>query len=282
MTKSKSKNPNSIFVIKKPMFVSSNKYLQTIKKKYSFTKVGFSGILDYFACGTLICASGQFTKLFLHLKKTPKVYRGVIWLGATSDSLDIENILSIKEHKQLDKNLIIKEIKNLIGELSYTPSKYSAKKINGKKAYELARDNKEVVLKSITSVVYDAKLISYNHPYINFEISVSEGSYIRNIAQILLSSLNACGTLSYLERLSEGEFCFDNEKSLNIFDYLDMDQNFYLSDYSNIKLGKKLFIEEFKTQQEGSYYLKDNEAFCIINIKNNKASYVLNNIKYSY
>jgi len=282
MTKIVAKNPNSIFVIKKPMFVSSNRYLQTIKKKYSFAKVGFSGILDYFACGSLICASGQFTKLFLYLKKTPKIYRGVIWLGATSDSLDIENILSIKEHKKIDTNKIAKEIQSLIGELSYTPSKYSAKKINGKKAYELARESKEVKLKAISSTIYNAKLISYNHPFINFEISVSEGSYIRNIAQILLAKLNSYGTLSYLERLSEGGFCYDNERSLDIFEHLDMKQNFYLSDYNNIKLGKKLLIEDFKLQQEANYYLKDDEHFCIVNISNAKVSYVLNNIKYNY
>jgi tRNA pseudouridine55 synthase len=288
------KTPNSIFVINKPCFVSSNKYLQTIKKKYKFSKVGFSGILDYFACGSLICASGSFTKLFLYLKKTPKIYRGVIWLGVTSDSLDLENILSKQNHKILDEVIIKKELKNLQGELSYIPSKYSAKKINGVKAYELARANKEVKLKQIHSQIFETTFLNYSHPFINFKISVSEGSYIRNIAQILLKNLNSFGTLSYLERLSEGDFCYDfndNEKSLNIFNHLNMEQNFYLGDCSDIKLGKKLDIKNFKLQQLANYYIKYDDYFCIIKIAHKqeqtqehkaqvvKVSYILNNIK---
>ena len=83
---------NKLFVVNKPLHISSNFYLRKIKRKYKTKKAGFSGTLDPFACGCLIVGFGQYTKLFQFLKKTPKTYRTTIWLGATSNSLDNENI----------------------------------------------------------------------------------------------------------------------------------------------------------------------------------------------
>ena len=74
--------------------MSSNSYLNRIKRKYKNKKAGFSGTLDPFAKGCLIVAFGQYSKLFNYLEKTPKSYRTTIWLGASSESLDLENIHS--------------------------------------------------------------------------------------------------------------------------------------------------------------------------------------------
>jgi len=79
---------NKLFVVNKPLHISSNFYLRKIKRKYKVKKAGFSGTLDPFACGCLIVAFGQYSKLFQFLKKTPKKYRATIWLEAISDSLD--------------------------------------------------------------------------------------------------------------------------------------------------------------------------------------------------
>ena len=102
---------NRLFVIKKPIFISSNFYLRKIKRKYNTKKAGFSGTLDPFATGCLIVAFGQYTKLFQFLKKTPKTYRTTIWLGATSTSLDIENIVIPSDiPTKLDANTIKKQL----------------------------------------------------------------------------------------------------------------------------------------------------------------------------
>jgi len=120
---------NRLFVINKPIFISSNFYLRKIKRKYKTKKAGFSGTLDPFATGCLIVAFGQYTKLFQFLKKTPKTYRTTIWLGAQSTSLDIENIdVPSTMPKKLDINNIKSELLKLVGELTYLPPKYSAKK----------------------------------------------------------------------------------------------------------------------------------------------------------
>lgn len=272
------KQLNKLIVVNKPIFRSSNSYLNQIKRKYRNKKAGFSGTLDPFACGCLIVAFGQYSKLFQFLKKTPKTYRAVIWLGATSDSLDIENIKSIKDEKRVDEIQLLEEIENLIGVHEYYPPKFSAKKIDGKRAYDLARDGKEVEMKKSSMTIYDAKLVSYNHPFITFESTVSEGSYIRSLAQILLEKLNREGTLSFLNRLNEGEFFFENEKDLNPLDFLDLDENIYTGTKDWLNDGKKISIDYLEKKEDGKYLIKFDDFFSIIQIENSEVKYLLNKV----
>jgi tRNA pseudouridine55 synthase len=267
---------NRLFVVNKPVFKSSNWYLGKIKRKYKTKKAGFSGTLDPFACGCLIVAFGQYSKLFRFLKKTPKSYRATIWLGGTS--LDIENIESIQETAKLEKQTIHNEIQNLIGDLEYLPPKFSAKKIDGQRAYALARDGQDFELNKIKSTVYDARLLNYCHPFITFEITVSEGSYIRSMAQILLNKLNSFGTLSYLERLHEGEFVFDDEKALNPLEYLDLKTIEYRGTKEWFELGKPLDINYFEKKDDGHYLVSFDTFFSVIQIQNDQVKYILNKV----
>ncbi|RXJ68818.1 tRNA pseudouridine(55) synthase TruB [Halarcobacter ebronensis] len=272
---------NKLIVVNKPIFKSSNSYLNEIKRKYRNKKAGFSGTLDPFACGCLIVAFGQYSKLFQYLKKKPKTYRAVVWLGVTSLSLDIENIIEIKEERRLKEANIKEEIKNLIGEHTYYPPKFSAKKIDGKRAYDLARSGQEVDMKLSTMQVLNTKFISYKHPFITFEAAVSEGSYIRSLAQILLEKLEAKGTLSFLNRLNEGEFKFEDEKELNPLDYLDLKENIYMGDKSYFENGKKIQKKYFKFQEDGEYLIKFDDFFSIIQIQNDEVKYLLNKVQVS-
>ena len=269
---------NRLFVVNKPIFISSNFYLNRIKRKYKNKKAGFSGTLDPFACGCLIVAFGQYSKLFRFFKKTPKSYRATIFLGAKSDSLDIENISFVELVKELKEEFIKKELENLKGSLEYLPPKYSAKRINGQRAYDLARDGIDFDLKKITSSVYDVRFISYCHPFITFEISVSEGSYIRSIAQILLENLGSYGTLSYLERLNEGEFFYDKEKALNPLMYIDLPTNNYTGTKEWFELGKKLSIDYFEKKEDGEYLIIFDTFFAIVEIKKAQVKYILNKV----
>ena len=269
---------NRLFVVKKPVFISSNFYLNRVKRKYKNKKAGFSGTLDPFACGCLVVAFGQYSKLFRFLKKTPKSYRTTVWLGANSDSLDNENVYDIEEVSKLNQSDIEEQLQSLLGTLEYLPPKFSAKKINGKRAYDLARDGIDFEMKKIVSEVYDVKFINYNHPFITFEITVSEGSYIRSMAQILLEKLNSNGTLSYLERLHEGKFYYDNEKALNPLEYLNVPTNNYTGTKEWFDLGKKLQIEYFENKNDGEYLIAFDTFFSIIEIKDNEPKYVLNKV----
>ncbi|RXJ75765.1 tRNA pseudouridine(55) synthase TruB, partial [Aliarcobacter skirrowii] len=242
---------NRLFVVNKPMFISSNFYLNRFKRAFKNKKAGFSGTLDPFATGCLIVAFGQYAKLFQYLKKTPKRYQAVIWLGVTSESYDIERILDINFVDRFDETFLKNELEKLKGKINYIPPKFSAKKINGMKAYELARQNEDFELKKSTMEVFDIKFLKYNHPFISFEVSVSEGSYIRSLAQIFLENISSIGTLSYLKRVSEGQFKFENHKELNPLEYLDLEKNIYSGTKEWLEFGKKISIEYLEKKKSG-------------------------------
>ena len=269
---------NKLIVVNKPIFLSSNFYLTRIKKKYKNKKAGFSGTLDPFAKGCLIVAFGQYSKLFKYFSKTPKTYKAVIWLGVESDSLDIEQIIDIKLTQKINEQDIKDNLNILKGDIEYIPPKFSAKKINGKRAYEMARNGEEVELNKSQMHVYDTKFISYRHPFITFDISVSEGSYIRSYAQILLGKLNQIGTLSYLERLNEGKFFFENEKNLDPLDYIDLPINKYFGTTEWLDTGKKISIEYLENKNDGQYLIILEKFFSIIEIIDGEVTYLLNKV----
>lgn len=269
---------NKLLVVNKPIFMSSNFYLNRIKRKYKNKKAGFSGTLDPFAKGCLIVAFGQYAKLFKYLSKTPKTYKAVIWLGVKSKSLDIEEIESINLIDKLDKSHIIKELNLLKGEIEYIPPKFCAKKIDGKRAYELARNGIEVELNKTKMAIFDTKFVLYNHPFITFEVTVSEGTYVRSFAQILLEKLNSFGTLSYLERLNEGEFFYENEKELNPLDFIKLPVNKYLGTAEWLEKGKKIGIEYVEKKDNGKYLILTEKFFSIIEIVDNDVKYLINKV----
>ena len=269
---------NRLFVVNKPIFRTSNGYMGTIKRKYNTKKVGFSGTLDPFATGCLIVATGQYTKLFQYLNKTPKSYKATLWLGANSPSLDIEKIDSIKEVEAFDEQIIKDILDSLLGELTYYPPKFCAKKINGKRAYELARSGEEVALKTITSTIYNIKLLNYNHPFVHFEAEVSEGTYIRSLGALIADRLGIDGTLSSLHRIHEGQFYFDNEKAINPFTHLAIPNNIYTGEESYLELGKKLSIEYFESKNNGVYLIETSNFFSIIEILDKEVKYRFNRI----
>ncbi|MFA7083433.1 MAG: tRNA pseudouridine(55) synthase TruB [Arcobacteraceae bacterium] len=269
---------NKLLVVQKPMYMGSNFFLHQVKKKYNSKKAGFSGTLDPFATGCLIVAFGQFAKLFNYLNKSPKTYRAVLWLGAVSDSLDIENITHIGSEKVLNEHTIKEEILNLMGEINYVPPKFSAKRINGIRAYELARNGEEIVLKESTMHILETKFISYSHPFITFEATVSEGSYIRSLAQILAQRLGVIGTLSHLHRVREGDFFYENEKELNPLDYIGLPRNEYTGDKEWVFFGKKIDSYYLSNRDDGEYLILFDDFFSIIQITNKDVKYLLNKV----
>ncbi|NPA60160.1 MAG: tRNA pseudouridine(55) synthase TruB [Epsilonproteobacteria bacterium] len=270
---------NRLFVAYKPTGISSNFFLSSLKRKYKTKKAGFTGTLDPFAKGVLIIGMGSHTKLFRFLDKTPKTYKATLWLGAKSDSLDSEMIENVKTINECSIDKIQKTLKSLEGELVYEPPIFSAKRIDGQRAYDLARAGKEVKLNKITSHIYTTKLINYSHPFITFEATVSEGTYIRSLGKILANRLDVeFGSLTALERLNEGSFTYDKEKALDIKKSLNIPQNFYLGDSDNLKYGRVLALEDLEIKDDGYYWLDNKDNISIINIENKTVKYELGRI----
>jgi len=271
---------NRLIVAYKPTGIGSNKFLYTLKRKYQEKKAGFAGTLDPFAKGVLLVGFGSHTKLFRFLNKTPKRYRATLWLGAKSDTLDTEMIENVEILDEFSKAKVEEIIDSLVGELEYEPPIFSAKRINGVRAYDLARAGKEVVLNKINSTIYETKLINYSHPFVTFEATVSEGTYIRSLGVIIAKRLGVQdGSLSMLERLNEGQFFYENEKALDIKKSLNIPQNYYLGDYDNIRYGRVLALNDFKIQEEGTYWIDNGEYISIITLNAVEVKYELGRIE---
>ncbi len=271
---------NRLFVAYKPSGIGSNKFLYSLKRKYNDKKAGFSGTLDPFAKGVLLIGFGSHTKLFRFLNKTPKAYRATLWLGAKSDSLDSEMVENVDILEEFTQTRVEEVLKSLEGELEYEPPIFSAKRINGKRAYDLARAGIPFELNKINSTIYETKLIHYCHPFVTFEATVSEGTYIRSLGRIIAQRLGVeFGSLSALERLNEGQFFYEDEKKLDIKKSLNIPKNVYLGDQDNIRLGRKLSLEDFQEKSKGTYWLDNGDTISIITIKDEKIKYELGRIE---
>ena len=241
-------------------------------------KAGYSGTLDPFAKGCLIVAFGNFTRFFRFLDKAPKSYRATLWLGAASDTLDIEQVTNPSIVEPFEEEEILKILEGLKGDLEYEPPIFSAKRINGVRAYDLARAGKEVVLNKINSTIYDISLNHYCHPFVTFEATVSEGTYIRSLGRMIAEQLGVDGSLSALERLREGSFSYNNENPILPLDALPMERIKFSGEMEDVWLGKKIALEALSTQEEGIYLLHDETFAAVLEIKDQKVSYLLNKV----
>ncbi|MDD2369294.1 MAG: tRNA pseudouridine(55) synthase TruB [Sulfuricurvum sp.] len=270
---------NRLFVAYKPTGISSNQLLGQLKRRYKVKKAGYSGTLDPFAKGVLIIAFGNHGRLFRFLNKTPKRYRATLWLGAYSPTLDIEKIETINPTETVSEAQIQEIFHSLIGELTYLPPKYSAKRIEGRRAYEFAREGKEVDLREITSTIYDLSLVHYCHPFITFEATVSEGSYIRSLGEIIANRLGCDGALTALERLNEGQFVYENETPLDVKTSLGITKNRYNGTTQTILLGQPLIREDFDLQENGTYWIDNGDTISIFEINDEGVRYILNKVE---
>jgi len=269
---------NRLFVAYKPSGISSNHFLGRLKRRYGVKKGGFSGTLDPFAKGALIVAFGNHGRLFRFLNKTPKRYRATLWLGAYSPTLDIEGVEEIDTLSPFNVTTISEAVTSLQGERTYPPPQFSAKRLNGKRAYEFAREGIEVELKQITSTIYDIQMIHYSHPFVTFEATVSEGSYIRSLGQIIAHTLGCEGSLSALERLCEGQFFPTNEDPIDIKTALNIPKNTYHGELQAIMLGQKLSKASFACQDNGTYWIDNGTTISIIQLSDEGVSYLLNKV----
>ncbi len=179
-------------------------------------KVVHAGTLDPLATGLLIICTGKNTKLIDQIMVGEKTYTGTILLGKTTPSYDLETEYNQEfpvEHITSDS---VEEVrKSFLGEIQQVPPIFSAKQVDGKRAYDLARAGKEVILKSNTIHISSFSLSMDRFPEIDFEISCSKGTYIRSIAYDFGKALKSGGVLTSLRRTKSGDFSLEKAKSVD-------------------------------------------------------------------
>ncbi|RAX58119.1 tRNA pseudouridine(55) synthase TruB [Helicobacter monodelphidis] len=279
-----------IFAAYKPIFESSNHFLGRIKRIFGVKKAGFSGTLDPFAKGVLLVATEGYTRLLPHICVEPKCYRATLWLGAKSQSLDIENIESVTCIPPFSWCDIQESTQQIQGVMTYTPPIFSAKKIQGKRAYMLAREGKEVVLDSIQMQIFSFRIIHYIHPFLTFEVALSKGGYVRSIGQMIANRLNVSGVLSSLERCYEGEIFIKNHPEKQILQKISIVKlnplkliKYPILSVPNLKEsfleGKKLKKSDLNVDSTGCFIVEFEDFFSIIRVEKSEVKYLLNRIE---
>ncbi len=177
---------------------------QTKKKRY---KIGHAGTLDPLATGLLIMCSGKKTKTISSFQNLPKEYTATIKLGATTPSYDLETeVDKTFEISKITENDIMTCAASFIGEQDQLPPIFSAKKIDGKRAYNLARAGEEVKVKPNKISIYEMEVLEIKLPEVKVRIACSKGTYIRSIAYDFGVKLNNGAHLTELRRTKIGEY----------------------------------------------------------------------------
>lgn len=191
-------------------------------KKPKNCKVGHTGTLDPLATGLLVLLIGkEYTKRAQELTKLDKTYQVTMKLGETSTTGDAEgqktvwkNANNPTEVKMPSEDEVLDVLKNFTGEIMQTPPAYSAIKINGKKAYDLARKGHEVVIEPRKVTIYDIRNIEYTYPRVSFTCDVSSGTYIRSLAEDVGKALDTGAYMSDLRRTKVGGYEIDGAVSV--------------------------------------------------------------------
>lgn len=256
---------NALFAVNKPIRVSSNRFLMQLKQRYKWGKCGYSGTLDPFASGLLIVGVGAYTRLFPYLDKI-KTYEATLWLGAKSESLDLEKINHIQQVEEYPLQKIFEIFESLKGKVVYIPPRFSARHINGRRAYELAREGISFELKESQMEIFNLEFLSYCHPFLSFKVSVSEGGYIRSLGEMIASKLGCEGSLSQLKRIQEGGIKLPKTmQKIEALEVLSLEE-LELKDYQNeLYLGKKIKLSTQKVAG-GCYLVVFENFFSIIDV----------------
>lgn len=169
-------------------------------------RVGHAGTLDPFATGLLIILLGDATKRSDEFLKQDKTYEAIITLGATSSTGDPEGELTPVSDKIPSSEAVQAVIGNFTGPITQTPPAYSAIKINGQRAYKLARKGQDVDIPSRQVTIHSLEVIRYDYPKLHIRTHVSSGTYIRSLAQDIGEALGAGAYCSQLRRTVIGDF----------------------------------------------------------------------------
>ena len=189
-----------------------NKFRYKLSRKLGVKKikVGHAGTLDPLATGVMIICTGKATKRIDEYQYQTKEYVATLRLGETTPSFDLETAVDgVYPTEQITKELLEEVLPTFIGSIQQIPPAYSACKVDGKRAYELARKGEEVQLKAKTLVIDEIELLSYDLPEIKIRVVCSKGTYIRALARDIGIALNSGAHLTGLIRTRIGAFTLD-------------------------------------------------------------------------
>lgn len=215
---------DGIILIDKEKEITSRDVVNRMSKKLNTKRIGHTGTLDPIACGLLVLCVGEGLKLVELLTGHDKDYIAKVKLGISTDTYDIEGNIVEESDYHLEKKELIKVLNSFNGEYLQEVPIYSSIKVNGKKLYEYARENKKVDLPKRLVKISNIKLLDFNNNSFTFKVTVSSGTYIRSLINDISHKLDIPMTMEELKRTRVGKFKLEDvsNKIIPIIDVLDI------------------------------------------------------------
>ncbi|MHC1740718.1 MAG: tRNA pseudouridine(55) synthase TruB [Anaerolineaceae bacterium] len=197
---------SGVLVIDKPVGMTSHDVVQVIRKGTNIRRAGHTGTLDPRASGVLIVLVGPAVRLSEYVSASDKRYQAIITLGKTTDTFDEDGKQTSTAPVNVTEEQFEKELMSFVGDIEQVPPPYSAVKVQGRKAYEMAREGEEVDLAPRIISVYSLELLEWAPPEVVIDIFCSSGTYVRSLANDLGERLGCGATLTGLRRTKSGKF----------------------------------------------------------------------------
>jgi tRNA pseudouridine55 synthase len=196
-----------VLVVDKPVGLTSHDVVQVVRKGTNIRRAGHTGTLDPRASGVLVVLIGPAVRLSEYVSASDKRYQAVIRLGATTDTYDADGrVLSTSPVDKITERQFEDALEEFVGEIEQVPPPYSAIKIKGRKAYEMAREGEEVDMQPRKINVYSLELLEWAPPEAVIDVYCSSGTYVRSLAHDLGEKLGCGAHLIGLRRTKSGRF----------------------------------------------------------------------------
>ncbi|MFC1655917.1 tRNA pseudouridine(55) synthase TruB [Patescibacteria group bacterium] len=238
--------------INKPKGISSFDVIRKLRRISGIRKMGHTGTLDPLAEGVLIMAVGQATKLIEFMMGNNKSYEAELIFGKKSNTYDAEGEIEEVSTQKPTIDEIEEAIQTFIGDIDQVPPVFSAIKLEGRRAYDLARKGEEVEMKSRKVHISKITVVSYEYPSLKIEVDCGSGTYIRSICHDLGEKLDVGAYMNALTRTQVGEFSLNNAYSLEEVEKKGVDECFIAVEDAFKDLEKMVLTsEEYKKLRNG-------------------------------
>lgn len=197
---------SGVLVVDKPVGLTSHDVVQIVRKGTNIRRAGHTGTLDPRASGVLVILIGPAVRLSEYVSASDKRYQAVVRLGATTDTYDAEGRVTSSAPVTVTEDQFENALQQFIGEIEQVPPPYSAVKVKGRKAYEMAREGEEVELQPRKIKVYNLELLEWAPPEAVIDVYCSSGTYVRSLAHDLGEVLGCGAHLVGLRRTKSGRF----------------------------------------------------------------------------
>jgi len=226
---------NGILNIDKPQGITSHDVVDVIRKIFPKIKVGHTGTLDPIATGVLPICIGEATKLTENLTSEDKVYRVKMLLGVETDTYDVTGKIVFASVVDKDEFDIKERIKRFIGKQKQKPPMYSAIRIDGRRAYSIAREGKTVDIpeREIEIFSIDDIVVNLAKREVEFTVHCTKGTYIRSLVNDIGKKIGCGATMTELRRIKTGNFKIDD--SINLYDFLKLEYDDMLDKITSIE-----------------------------------------------